>query len=356
MLEGLDPNLASRLIMAVVIVAIALVALIVGLAILKRRNAHLFVKGGRSREHRLLVLDAAAVDSRRRLVLIQRDNVEHLIMIGGPTDIVIESGIVDRRAPVVAPTVAEPSAAAAPAALQPAAQVAVRAVEPKPQQPVATRAAAEPVRPVPEPVADPVSAAKPAARAEEERKPVSNMGAILYGDDREPMAGQRAPQVAQAGAAAQASVATQSRPTQPTPMVRAETVLDAARERVLAPATTKAPTPEARPSSPLKATTEEEAKALALRLETAKLEAARLEAARRAQPTLAPARQDPVMAKEPAAGASLQSEFEKLLEAELQAGGLVDVPDPLVAQRPAAGTDVPAGSRPAPHEPLTAKR
>jgi len=33
------------------------------------------------------------VDARRRLVLIKRDNVEHLLMIGGPTDIVVESGI-----------------------------------------------------------------------------------------------------------------------------------------------------------------------------------------------------------------------------------------------------------------------
>jgi hypothetical protein len=40
------------------------------------------------------VIDAAAVDGRRRLVLVRRDNIEHLIMIGGPTDIVVESTIV----------------------------------------------------------------------------------------------------------------------------------------------------------------------------------------------------------------------------------------------------------------------
>jgi hypothetical protein len=40
------------------------------------------------------VLDSANVDARRRLVLIRRDNVEHLILIGGPTDVVIEPGIV----------------------------------------------------------------------------------------------------------------------------------------------------------------------------------------------------------------------------------------------------------------------
>jgi hypothetical protein len=43
---------------------------------------------------RLAVIDAAAVDGRRRLVLVRRDNIEHLLMIGGPTDIVVEPNIV----------------------------------------------------------------------------------------------------------------------------------------------------------------------------------------------------------------------------------------------------------------------
>jgi hypothetical protein len=50
--------------------------------------------GGRGRQQRLAVLDSATVDARRRLVLIRRDNVEHLMMIGGPTDVVVEANIV----------------------------------------------------------------------------------------------------------------------------------------------------------------------------------------------------------------------------------------------------------------------
>jgi hypothetical protein len=42
---------------------------------------------------RLEVVDHASVDGRRRLVLVRRDNVEHLIMIGGPVDVVVETGI-----------------------------------------------------------------------------------------------------------------------------------------------------------------------------------------------------------------------------------------------------------------------
>src|SRR5215471_15791322 len=49
--------------------------------------------GPRGRQPRLAVIDAASVDARRRLILVKRDNVEHLLMIGGPTDIVVESNI-----------------------------------------------------------------------------------------------------------------------------------------------------------------------------------------------------------------------------------------------------------------------
>ncbi len=47
-------------------------------------------------EKRLDVVDQTSVDARRRLVLIRRDNVEHLIMTGGPVDVVIETGIGER--------------------------------------------------------------------------------------------------------------------------------------------------------------------------------------------------------------------------------------------------------------------
>src|SRR5215472_8682454 len=59
------------------------------------------VTGRDRRQPRLAVIDAAAVDGRRRLILIRRDNVEHLLMIGGPSDVVIEPNIV--RAAAAAP-------------------------------------------------------------------------------------------------------------------------------------------------------------------------------------------------------------------------------------------------------------
>src|SRR5580658_2855009 len=50
--------------------------------------------GARGRQTRLAVVDYASVDGRRRLILVRRDNIEHLMMIGGPTDVVVEANIV----------------------------------------------------------------------------------------------------------------------------------------------------------------------------------------------------------------------------------------------------------------------
>jgi flagellar protein FliO/FliZ len=55
---------------------------------------------------RLGVIEQASVDARRKLVLIRRDGVEHLIMTGGPVDVVIETGI---QAAVASRLPAEPS-------------------------------------------------------------------------------------------------------------------------------------------------------------------------------------------------------------------------------------------------------
>jgi flagellar biogenesis protein FliO len=52
-----------------------------------------FISGGRNALPRLAVQDATPVDSHRRLVLVRRDDVEHLLLIGGNTDIVVEQNI-----------------------------------------------------------------------------------------------------------------------------------------------------------------------------------------------------------------------------------------------------------------------
>lgn len=47
----------------------------------------------RSSERRLAVVEVASVDARRRLVLVRRDDTEHLILLGQTADLLIERGI-----------------------------------------------------------------------------------------------------------------------------------------------------------------------------------------------------------------------------------------------------------------------
>jgi len=60
-------------------------------------------------ERRLFVIEQSNLDGKRRLVLIRRDDVEHLIMTGGPVDVVTETGI---SVPPYRPHEALPEAAA----------------------------------------------------------------------------------------------------------------------------------------------------------------------------------------------------------------------------------------------------
>ena len=97
---------------------------------------------------RLAVIDAAAVDGRRRLVLVRRDNIEHLLMIGGPSDIVVEPNIVRAQ----------------PARDQVATRAAVPAPEPSWQEP-------EPVRSEPFDLGEPVAVPEPLAALRRVRIP-----------------------------------------------------------------------------------------------------------------------------------------------------------------------------------------
>ena len=68
---------------------IALVALLIGIMVWRSVSPR--VRGRRGQ--RLGISEYHELDKMRRLVLVRRDNVEHLVMIGGPQDVVIESGI-----------------------------------------------------------------------------------------------------------------------------------------------------------------------------------------------------------------------------------------------------------------------
>jgi len=113
-LFGSEVPLAARFFIAFLVV-LALIGLTAWLV--RRFGANRLGSATRGRQPRLAVIDAATVDGRRRLVLIRRDNIEHLLMIGGPTDVVVEANIVratGAREPARPSVVAEPAPRATP--------------------------------------------------------------------------------------------------------------------------------------------------------------------------------------------------------------------------------------------------
>jgi flagellar protein FliO/FliZ len=84
----------SKFLMALVFV----LGLIWLLAALARRMGFGFpVAALKGRGRRLSVIEVTPVDARRRLVLVRRDDTEHLILLGQAGELVIETGIPARR-------------------------------------------------------------------------------------------------------------------------------------------------------------------------------------------------------------------------------------------------------------------
>lgn len=139
-LFGAEMPLAARFFVAFLVV-LALIGLTAWLV--RRFGANRLGNAARGRQPRLAVIDAATVDGRRRLVLIRRDNIEHLLMIGGPTDLVVEPNIVravSTREQPRAATAGEPAARQSPTIengwpLQPATEPAPAS---RPYRPAAT--------------------------------------------------------------------------------------------------------------------------------------------------------------------------------------------------------------------------
>jgi flagellar protein FliO/FliZ len=79
--------------------------LILGAAVLAKRfgignQAPMRLRG----QKRLAIVESMALDTRHRLLLVRRDQTEHLIVIGATSDLVIETGIAAHSTSVAAST------------------------------------------------------------------------------------------------------------------------------------------------------------------------------------------------------------------------------------------------------------
>ncbi len=272
MLNEMWSAYGGNLVTAVVGVGIAFVLLIVALRFMRGRNGPSpFIRGGKNRQPRLQVLDAAAVDTRRRLVLVRRDNVEHLIMIGGPTDIVVESGILTSpagreavqqvaAARPVAPELQPPAPSfdterpqpvpvpePRPVAPQRAAAVPLP-TEPRVEPPREAAFAPEPVHPVRQAAAPATTPTAAAVTPKPAPAPIVTpvAAAPLVAPKVEPVVRQPAPEVRTEPLRPIAALAAANAAAQ-APANIAVDALESARERVFQPAPTPSLTPALAP-------------------------------------------------------------------------------------------------------------
>jgi flagellar protein FliO/FliZ len=85
----IEQDILPRLIASLVFV-LSLIGLV---AWVLRRFPALTRGRGRGGANRLAIIETAIIDPRRRLVLIRRDQREHLLLLGASQDLLIESGI-----------------------------------------------------------------------------------------------------------------------------------------------------------------------------------------------------------------------------------------------------------------------
>lgn len=102
-LSSLLGESAGALVTSTLALGVVLVLIVLGVWALKMVTSRGVSAGiGRGRNRRLTIVDNLQVDPRRQLLIVRRDNVEHLILTGGPQDVVIESGIPVEHPPLAA--------------------------------------------------------------------------------------------------------------------------------------------------------------------------------------------------------------------------------------------------------------
>lgn len=110
-LFGLELSTAQKVIVASVVILVLLALL--GLFVRQIQGGRLRLRGqagGRQRQPRLGVVDTYDLDRQRQLVLIRRDNIEHLLMIGGASDVVVETNIMRSGGRAASPNYADTAA------------------------------------------------------------------------------------------------------------------------------------------------------------------------------------------------------------------------------------------------------
>jgi len=102
-ITGLFGGSGNTILTMILALGIVLVLIVLAVWFLKLIS-NVSGNAARGRNRRLAVVDTLALDQKRQLIIVRRDDVEHLILTGGPHDLVVETGI-----PVAEPVPAQPA-------------------------------------------------------------------------------------------------------------------------------------------------------------------------------------------------------------------------------------------------------
>lgn len=83
------PDIVSQYLPVIVAALIILLLLVIALLTWRALSPRMSARRGQ----RLGISEYYEIDKTRRLVLVRRDDVEHLLLIGGPQDLVVEQGV-----------------------------------------------------------------------------------------------------------------------------------------------------------------------------------------------------------------------------------------------------------------------
>lgn len=98
MMESVDLSLL-RVLLAFTVVLGLMAGLAAGLKHLSSKGFVLSVGCRRGRHRRLMVVESLPLDARRRCVIVRCDDREHLLLLGGQNDIVVETNLPPANTP-----------------------------------------------------------------------------------------------------------------------------------------------------------------------------------------------------------------------------------------------------------------
>ena len=228
---GIEASPAVTYLIAFAIIFVLLTLFAVVLRRITGRRSMLAAQSGRTRQPRLGIVDVYDLDRQRQLILLRRDNVEHLLLVGGPNDVVVETNIVRVPGARLGASASEP-------------ERLETAPEPAPSRPVLEPPRPEPIPSFPEPTrpSEPVRPAEPARAGRNgqglatARSPSATMPALPLQERAEPALKPDSVSLSHRDAPAPQAIETPPEPLpQPSPPVRVQV----------------APPPPLRPAEPL---------------------------------------------------------------------------------------------------------